>query len=319
MTNFLALARQYPPEQQVAQLNQLVEDAVELLAYPLRIDNVEVIRRLAPDLPQLWADPHQIQQVIVNLLTNAHQALRGVSTRRHLVLTTRYARATDRIVLEVADNGPGVPADVCGRIFDPFFTTKEAGQGTGLGLSLCRGIVDGHEGVLRLEATPGGGATFVMELPPGAPAEAADAHRAETGLEPAQRQSILVVDDEPDVGDVLAEALRLDGHRVDTVNSGAAALNRLLATSYDLVFSDMKMPGMNGIELYEEVARRRPGVERRMIFVTGDNLNPTTRQFLEQTGAVSVSKPFDIDAIRRLVPLHAPSSSEDESEVALRS
>ena len=103
------------------------------------------------------------------------------------------------------------------------------------------------------------------------------------------------------------------------VNSGAAALNRLLATSYDLVFSDMKMPGMNGIELYEEVARRRPGVERRMIFVTGDNLNPTTRQFLEQTGAVSVSKPFDIDAIRRLVPLHAPSSSEDESEVALRS
>jgi len=81
----------------------------------------------------------------------------------------------------------------------------------------------------------------------------------------------------------------------------------------------MKMPGMNGIELYEEVARRRPGVERRMIFVTGDNLNPTTRQFLEQTGAVSVSKPFDIDAIRRLVPLHAPSSSEDESEVALRS
>ena len=319
VTNFLALARQYPPEQQVAQLNQLVEDAVEFLAYPLRIDNVEVIRRLAPDLPQLWADPHQIQQVIVNLLTNAHQALRGVSTRRHLVLTTRYARATDRIVLEVADNGPGVPADVCGRIFDPFFTTKEAGQGTGLGLSLCRGIVDGHEGVLRLEATPGGGATFVMELPPGAPAEAADAHRAETGLEPAQSRSILVVDDEPDVGDVLAEALRLDGHRVDTVNSGAAALNRLLATSYDLVFSDMKMPGMNGIELYEEVARRRPGVERRMIFVTGDNLNPTTRQFLEQTGAVSVSKPFDIDAIRRLVPLHAPSSSEDESEVALRS
>jgi CheY-like chemotaxis protein len=127
------------------------------------------------------------------------------------------------------------------------------------------------------------------------------------------------VDDEPDLGDVLAEALRLDGHRVDTVHSGAAALNRLLATSYDLVFSDMKMPGMNGIELYEEVARRRPGVARRMIFVTGDNLNPTTRQFLEQTGAVSVSKPFDIDAVRRLVPLHAPSSSEDESEVALRS
>src|SRR5882724_7262341 len=319
VTNFLALARQHPPERQLAQLNQLVDEAVELLAYSLRIDNVEVVRRLAPDLPQLWADPHQIQQVIVNVLTNAHQALRDVSTRRRLVLTTRYERAADRIVLEVADSGPGVPADVRGRIFDPFFTTKAPGQGTGLGLSLCRGIVDAHEGVLRLESTPGGGATFVIELPSGGPAETADAHRAETGLEPPPRRTILVVDDEPDVAELLTEALLLDGHRVDTVNSGAAALTRILDTSYDLMFSDMKMPGMSGIELYEEVARRRPGLERRMIFVTGDNLNLGTKQFLDRTGAVSVSKPFHVDAIRRLVPLHASLPSEGDSEVALRS
>jgi signal transduction histidine kinase/CheY-like chemotaxis protein len=319
VTNFRALARQHPPERQLAQLNQLVDEAVELLAYPLRIDNVEVVRRLAPDLPQLWADPHQIQQVIVNVLTNAHQALRGVSTRRRLVLTTRYERATDRIVLEVADSGPGVAAAVRGRIFDPFFTTKAPGQGTGLGLSLCRGIVDAHEGVLRLESTPGGGATFVIELPSGAPAETADAHPAETGLEPAPRRTILVVDDEPDVAELLTEALMLDGHRVDTVNSGAAALTRIVDSRYDLVFSDMKMPIMSGIELYEEVARRRPGLERRMIFVTGDNLNPGTKQFLDRTGAVNVSKPFHLDAIRRLVPLHASLRSEDDSDVTLRS
>jgi CheY-like chemotaxis protein len=124
------------------------------------------------------------------------------------------------------------------------------------------------------------------------------------------------VDDEPDVAELLTESLWIDGHQVDTVNSGAAALDRLLETSYDLVFSDMKMPG---IELYEEIARRRPGIERRFIFVTGDNLNATTKQFLDRTGALSVSKPFEIDAIRRLVPLHAVSPGERDSEVALPS
>jgi signal transduction histidine kinase/CheY-like chemotaxis protein len=317
VTNFLALARQYPPERQLTRLNQLVDDAVELLAYSLRIDNVEVIRRLAPDLPQLWADPHQIQQVIVNVLTNAHQALRGVS-RRRLVLTTRYERTTDRVGLEIADSGPGVPAEIAGRIFDPFFTTKGPGQGTGLGLSLCRGIIDGHDGVLRLEATPGGGATFVIELPVGAPSEAAAAQRAEARLDEAPEKTILVVDDEPDVAELLAEALRLDGHQVDTANGGAAALGRLLERSYDLVFSDMKMPAMSGVELYEEVARQRPGLERRIIFVTGDTLNPVTKQFFDRTGAVSLSKPFDIDAVRRLVPLHASLPREREAEGALR-
>ncbi|MGH7305722.1 MAG: hybrid sensor histidine kinase/response regulator [Candidatus Rokuibacteriota bacterium] len=318
VTNFLALARQYPPERQLVQLNQLVDDAVELLEYALRIDSIEVTRRLASDLPHLWADPHQLQQVIVNVLTNAHQALRTVSTRRHLVLTTRFDRAANRIVLEIADSGPGVAADLGARIFDPFFTTKAPGEGTGLGLSLCRGIIDAHDGALRLEPTPGGGATFVIELPAGIPAEAGDGQRAETGLDPASGKTILVVDDERDVAELLAEALQLDGHLVDTANDGAAALDRLLERSYDLVFSDMKMPGMSGMELYEEVARRRPGLERRIIFVTGDTLNPMTKQFLDRTGAASLSKPFGVDAVRRLVPQHASAPSALHAEVALR-
>ena len=320
VTNFLALARQYPPERQLTQLNQLVDDAVELLAYSLRIDDVEVVRRFATDLPQLWADPHQLQQVIVNLLTNAHQAMRSATTRRRLTLTTRYEPATARIVLEVADSGPGVPADIRTRIFDPFFTTKAPGQGTGLGLSLCRGIIDGHEGVMRLETTPGGGATFVVELPAGVPAEAGQGHRAGTAPAPSRGRTILVVDDEPDVGELVAAALALDGHRVETVNSGAAALDRLVDRTYDLVFSDMKMPGMSGVELYDEVARRRPGLERRIVFVTGDLLNPATKQFLDRTHAVSVSKPFDVDDIRRLVPLHAAAPGYHvPAEVALPS
>ena len=319
VTNFLALARQYPPERQLVQLNQLVDDALELLSYSLRIDSVDVVKRFAPDLPQLWADPHQLQQVIVNLLTNAHQALRTVPTRRRLTLTTRYERASDRIRLEIADSGPGVPANIRMRIFDPFFTTKAPGQGTGLGLSLCRGIVDAHEGILRLEATPGGGATFVVELPAGAPAEAAEGQRAGAAIEPEPGKTILVVDDEPDVADLLAEALTLDGHRVEAVNSGTAALNRILARDFDLVFSDMKMPGMSGADLYDEVARRRGGMERRFVFVTGDTMNPTTRQFLDRTGAPSLTKPFDIDEIRRLVPQYVALAGASRAEAALRS
>ena len=317
VTNFLALARQYPPERQLVLVNQLVDDAVELLAYPLRIDDVDVIRRFAPDLPQLWADPHQIQQVIVNLLTNAHQAMRGVPTPRRLILTTRHDRVTDRIVLEVADSGSGVAPDVRTRIFDPFFTTKAPGQGTGLGLSLCRGIVEGHDGSLRLETTPGGGATLVVELPAGAPLLASEAHHPGETLEAASGKTILVVDDEPDVAELLADALALDGHQVETANSGAAALDRLLDRAFDLVFSDMKMPGMSGSELYGEVAQRRPGLERRMVFVTGDLLNPTTRQFLDRTGAKSVGKPFDVDEIRRLVPVYTATPSEGVADAAV--
>jgi len=168
---------------------------------------------------------------------------------------------------------------------------------------------------LRLEATPGGGATFVVELPAGAPAEAAEAQRGVTTIVPEPGKTILVVDDEPFVADLLAEALMLDGHRVEAVNSGAAALSRILARDYDLVFSDMKMPGMSGTDLYDEAARRRPGIERRFVFVTGDTMNPATRQFLERTGATSVTKPFDIDGIRRLVPQHTAA----RAAVALRS
>jgi PAS domain S-box-containing protein len=156
--NFLALARQYPPERQQVSLKQVVEEAVELLAYPLRVDNVEVAYALAPDLPKIWADPHQLHQVVVNLVTNAHQAMREVSGReRRLTFTTRRVREGWGVRLEVDDTGPGIPPEIRGRIFEPFFTTKPPGQGTGLGLSLCQGIVEGHGGSIGVESEPRAG------------------------------------------------------------------------------------------------------------------------------------------------------------------
>jgi CheY-like chemotaxis protein len=117
--------------------------------------------------------------------------------------------------------------------------------------------------------------------------------------------TILVVDDEPDVAELLAATLSLDQHRVDVAADGLEALRRLLERSYDVIVSDMKMPGMNGAELYHEIARRTPGLERRMIFISGDSFNPTSREFFAATRAICVSKPFDLDEFRRLVARHA--------------
>src|SRR5207245_6131579 len=139
--NFLALARQQAPERGEVRLNQVVQEAVELLGYELRTDNGEVSLRLAEDLPVLWADGHQLHQVLVNIVANAHQAMRQSPARRKISITTRSEPASQRVHLEITDSGPGIPADIRAKIFEPFFTTKPLGQGTGLGLSLCRGIV----------------------------------------------------------------------------------------------------------------------------------------------------------------------------------
>ncbi|HSF31800.1 MAG TPA: ATP-binding protein [Candidatus Tectomicrobia bacterium] len=163
--SFLALARQHSPERQPAQLNQVIREALELLAYPLGVDNVEVRLALADDLPPLWADPHQLHQVVVNLVSNAHQAMREAAPPRRLTVTTRAEPSGAQVSLEVADTGPGIPPDIQARIFDPFFTTKPLGVGTGLGLSLCQGIIEGHGGTIRLASTAGPGAVFRVELP----------------------------------------------------------------------------------------------------------------------------------------------------------
>ena len=163
--NFLALARQRPPERQRVTLNAVIQDAVELLGYHLRVDNVQVELGLAPDLPILWADPHQLHQVVVNLLSNAHHAMRASPPPRRLAIEARYDPVDERVVIAVADTGPGIPPEVQGRIFEPFFSTKPVGEGTGLGLPLCQGIVESHGGTLRVESRPGEGATFIIELP----------------------------------------------------------------------------------------------------------------------------------------------------------
>jgi PAS domain S-box-containing protein len=297
--NFLALARHHAPERQLVSLNAVVQEAVELLAYPLRVDDVEVIFDLSPAVLPIWADPHQLHQAIVNLLTNAHHALRAWPRPRRIRIVTER-REGGGVCVCVEDSGPGIPEDVCGRIFEPFFTTKPEGEGTGLGLSLCRGIVEGHGRIEVGTAERLGGAAFIIDLPPGQRAGQAAAGIAVAATNGAARH-VLVVDDEVAIGEVVAETLEEDGHAVEIAHGGHEALDRLRAARYDVVLTDIRMPGLDGIGLYHAVqdlpAQRRP----IFVFMTGDGLTPRTMEFLSQPGRVHLEKPFRAEQLRAIV------------------
>jgi CheY-like chemotaxis protein len=298
--NFLALARQHPPERRRVSLNQIVEQALELLAYPLRVDGVQVVRELDPELPPLQADPHQLHQVLVNLISNAHHAMRETPSPRQLTVRTRGDHESGRVCLDVADSGPGIAPEVVSRIFEPFFTTKPAGQGTGLGLSLCQGIIESHHGTIRVDTTVAPGTMFRVELPLGTPDV-----RGETpgpvATAGARGKTILVVDDETEVAGVLADLLTLDGNRVETATNGLVALEKMATAAFDLVMSDVKMPELDGLGLYRELARRDAGWRQRFILLTGDTLNLETAAFLEGERMPSLSKPFLLEEVRRVV------------------
>ena len=252
VNSFLTLARQPPPERRPVQLNTVVEEALQLLVYMLQVDDIAVELDLAPDLPTLWADPHQLHQVVLNLVTNAHQALHEVSAPRRLTLTTRHDPAGPSVSLKVADTGPGIPPAIRARLFEPFFTTKPLGLGTGLGLPLCQGIIEGHDGTISLQSQSGHGAVFLIELPVKARAESESpvlvSEAPAVGSE--LTAAILVVDDEPAVVRALAHLLRRMGHEVDTAADGRLALEKLQTRAYDLILSDLRMPKCDGPGLY---------------------------------------------------------------------
>jgi PAS domain S-box-containing protein len=301
--NFLTLARQHPPERQHVALNTVLQGAMELLVYGLQVDTITVDWQLAPDLPRLWADPHQLHQVIVNLVTNAHHALREVPQPRRLTLTTRSDPGGTRVILEVADTGPGISPDLQARLFEPFFTTKPPGVGTGLGLPLCRGIIEEHGGSISVDSQPGQGTVFRVVLPvPAATSTGRAPSRTDAPLAvPRTAKTILVVDDEPGIASALAHLLRRDGHTVDTAANGQIALTRLHTQAYDLILCDLRMPELDGPGFYQALQQQHPHLLQRVIFLTGDTLSEEARTFLAQTEVPRLNKPFRAAEVRQLV------------------
>jgi CheY-like chemotaxis protein len=298
--NLLSFARKHPTEKKAHDLNDCVGRVLDLKAYHLRAANIEVVRQLDPELPRGLFDFHQIEQVVLNLLNNAEHAIqsRGGSG----IITLRSRLEGDHLRLDVHDDGPGVPPDVRDRIFDPFFTTKEGNRGTGLGLSVSYGIVKEHEGSIEL-ISAGAGACFRLQLPVAvekAPEiEEQPALSADRGL--LQGRRILVAEDEPVVSQLLARILESDGAVVTLAHDGREAWERLAEADFDLIVADMRMPNVDGQQLYEMVAAERPEMVRRFVFSTGDLVRQETIRFLERLPNRILAKPLDVETVRRVV------------------
>ncbi|MCP5153127.1 MAG: PAS domain S-box protein [Ectothiorhodospiraceae bacterium] len=295
---FLAMARQRPSQGGPVDVNAVIESALGATADALRASGITLRRHLAADLPRVWADADQLGQVVANLVMNAEDALAQRAEGRELVVVSAY-RPSDEVVIEVRDNGPGVPREIRSRIFEPFFTTKDVAAGTGIGLALCHRIIDGHGGVLEVEDVADGGAAFVIRLPPMADAALGADGRDAAGTPPGLR--VLVVDDEHDVSEMLGEILREEGHEVLVASDGGEALDALAAREFDVVLSDLRMPGLDGPALYRRLADERPALAARTAFITGDTMSERLDRFLADSGRPCIDKPFSPSEVRAVV------------------
>ena len=298
--NLLTFARKRQSTRSMVDLNHVVRDTLALRAYEQRVTNITVIDALASGLPQVFADAHQVQQVLLNLVINAEQAMLSAHGRGTLVVRTWHERDQGSIVLEINDDGPGVPDDVRPKIFDPFFTTKEVGKGTGLGLTVAYAIVQEHGGRIRVESPQGRGASFFVEFPMkmGRVSEPAP-EPTEPPFEALAGTRVLVVEDEPALAAAVAEALNDAGFLVDRAGDGEEALARVGERSYDLVICDLKMPRVDGISFYRAIAVTSPALASRVIFVTGDVAGTDAERFLAQSGCRWLAKPFRLGDLLR--------------------
>jgi two-component system NtrC family sensor kinase len=305
--NLLSFARKQKPERTLSDINDILEKTVELRSYELQVNNIEITRELDRKLPKTIADAHQLQQVFLNVLTNAEQAMLEAHGKGHLTIRTRTNVQNSRIIVEVIDDGPGIAENYLTRIFDPFFTTKEVGKGTGLGLSLSYGMIKEHGGNIYARSRLGEGATFVIELPiishlQDEPGMAPELMPQALQFEKLVRgKRILVVDDEKYILDFFVEVFHTLPMQVDTASDGRIAMNKMQTGEYDLIITDFKMPQMSGRELFNWIKENRPYLANRVIFVTGDTVNVETRSFFEDNKSLYLAKPFKIEEVKEVI------------------
>lgn len=301
--NLLTFARKRQSTRHLIDINHVVRETLALRSYEQHVSNIVVIEALAGGLPQVFADAHQIQQVLLNLIINAEHAMLTANGRGSLVVRSWHDIDREAVCIEINDDGPGVPQEVKGKIFDPFFTTKEVGKGTGLGLTVAYAIIQEHGGRIRVESHPGDGASFFVELP----VSAADAPKKKAKvvappMETVRGSSVLLVEDEQALAAAVAEALVDAGLHVDRAGDGEEALARLRKTrAYNLVICDLKMPRVDGMTLYRAIAAAAPELARRVIFVTGDVAGTEAERFLEESGCRWLAKPFRLADLLRAV------------------
>jgi PAS domain S-box-containing protein len=298
--NLLVFAHQRKTGREYVNINEIINRVLELRSYEMRVNNIEVEAQLSPELPLTTADAGQLQQVFLNIVLNAEHFMTKAHNRGKLVVKTE--EVSGNIRASFTDDGTGISRENLDKIFNPFFTTKEVGKGTGLGLSICHSIITQHQGRIYAQSTLGKGATFVIELPiVTEPAERGKTEETRKEPQKSRGAKILVVDDEKAILTFLSRLLTAWGHTVETINNADAALERLKTERYSLILLDIKLPGMSGIELYHHIEKTVPALTRRVMFITGDVMEGTTREFLEKSKAAHITKPLDIELLKKMI------------------
>ena len=304
--NLLYFARQRPPERAAVDVHMIIEQTLSLRLNQLTLSGITVEKDFTKPLPVINGDGQQLEQVFLNLLLNAEQAILEAKPTGRILLRTRVRADGRAIFADVIDDGPGIAPDALPRVFEPFFTTKVVGMGTGLGLSVSYGIAEEHGGRLSVQSRPGE-TIFTLELPV---TDVTEQQRTDALVRRPPVSGVgrvaLVVEDEPSVLDFVVALLGETGWRVDVATGGRAGFELVRRNAYDLIVSDMRMPEGDGEEFYRNVLRHERKLARRFIFITGDTVSSEAWSFLEGTDTPVLEKPFSPhgfeDAVHRVLP-----------------
>ncbi len=307
--NLLAFSRKESKKKEIVGVNELIKQAVNLKRYQLKVNNIQLISEPCEISYPVQVTAQQMQQVLLNLLNNAEQAI--AKTDRPGVIRVEGGRRGDTVYITVTDNGVGIPAHVLPFIFDPFFTTKNLGEGTGLGLSIAHTLIENHGGTISAKSEPGN-TVFTIELPMArSPKMAADVKetqplpvRSAFNKTAKRTGRVLVVDDETAIVDAICEFLDLQNIATDKANDGGEALQLLQKNRYDAIVSDIRMPGVDGPQLYERSVAMDPSYKNRFLFMSGDLVRDSTQGFVQSLNCPCLAKPFALQVLfQNLEPL----------------
>lgn len=292
----------HEPDKASVNLAAILNETIEKQYEDFEASNIVVETDIDPGLPAIEADPRQLKQVFSNLLTNARQAIEPA--HREGTISIIASATADQLQISIADDGVGITVENLAKIFNPFFTTREVGQGRGLGLSVCHRIVSDHGGRIRVDSQLGQGTAVTVELPldsPLSPTRTEIRREKQPVSEPAAALDILVVDDEPILTELIGRTLKEDGHSVTIVSKSTQVSDRPDLERFDLILMDIKMPDLNGIELYKLLPE---SVAAKVVFMTGDTANGSTQTLVQETGNTVLSKPFKLGELKQVVRQH---------------
>ncbi len=301
--NLLTFARAKKAERDYNSINDIIRHTIELREYSLKANNIQVALKLQEDLPKTMVDLFQLQQVFINIINNSEDAMVARKGGGRLEIKTRKFRK--RIEITFKDDGPGVPKEIIHKVFDPFFTTKDVGKGTGLGLSISHGIITEHGGTIDILEHSGEGAVVVICLPIVEKEQWAAVRKA-VESDRSSKKSIaglraLVVDDEKSIREALQDLLMKEGLKVEVAQDGREALEALDSRKFSLLITDVKMPGVGGMELYRTVKEKHEHLKDKTIILTGDVFSQDIKEFISESGCPHILKPFEPKELMKII------------------